>query len=193
MKYELTPIPIRAGTKPAACKRREYRATDPTADELRVMFLSAEAMTVGVLGGTLNGRLLVLERDPEAALTGTLEALGHPDTWVVRSPRGRRVYLLTPVPVRSVLSSSSRSVHVLGQRRYVLAPGAVHPNGSRYQLTREAHAILEPRSLDLMPGLLPARAGDGAVHSARFKQSLKIGLNPSFSRTRRARTMRLSP
>ncbi len=158
MKYKLAPLPIRAGTKLAACKWRDYNVSGFTAEELRGLFESPDPLTVGVLCGAPSDRLLVLDCDSELALAKMLQTLGDPATWVVRTPRGGHIYLRTPRPVRTTLSSSDHAVDVLAQGQYVLAPGAVHPNGSRYDFIRQTPAILELSSLDAIPGLTLAPA-----------------------------------
>lgn len=165
VKYKLAPMPIRAGTKSAACKWRDYYIRGPSGAELPELFNSSDPMTVGVLCGAPSDRLLVLDCDSEAALADMLRVLGDPQTWVVRTPRGGHIYLRTPVPVRSLLSPNSQAVDVLAQGQYVLAPGAVHPNGSRYEFIRETPTILEVSSLDLIPGVTLTPAVDGATHS----------------------------
>ncbi len=153
MKYKLAPLPIRAGTKLAACKWRDYAVSGFAADELRGLFESPDPLTVGVLCGAPSDRLLVLDCDSEAALLKMLQPLGDPATWVVRTPRGGHIYLRTPRPVRTVLSANNHSVDVLAQGHYVLAPGAVHPNGTCYDFIRQTPAILELNSLDAIPGI----------------------------------------
>ncbi len=157
-KYRLAPLPIRAGTKLAACKWRDYQVSGPSAADLQALFESPDLLTVGVLCGAPSDRLLVLDCDSEAALAEMLRALGDPATWVVRTPRGGHIYLRTPRPVRSMLSPNNHAVDVLAQGQYVLAPGAVHPNGSRYDFIRQTPAILELRSLDAIPGVTLAPA-----------------------------------
>ncbi len=157
-KYKLAPLPIRAGNKSAACKWRDYQERGPAAEELPALFESPSPLTVGVLCGAPSDRLLVLDCDSEAALAEMLQALGDPQTWVVRTPRGGHIYLRTPYPVRSVLSPDNHSVDVLAQGQYVLAPGAVHPNGSCYDFIRQTPAILELSSLDAIPGVTLTRA-----------------------------------
>ncbi len=154
LKYNLAPLPIRAGTKSAACKWREYETKGPTAEDLQTLFDFPGPLTVGIICGAPSDRLLVLDCDSEAALVDMLRALGDPATWVVRTLRGGHIYLRAPCPVRSVLSPDDRSIDVLGQGQYVLAPGAVHPNGSRYDFIRQTPTILELNSLNAIPNIL---------------------------------------
>ncbi len=154
LKYKLAPIPIRAGTKSAACKWRDYQSHGPRAADLEALFDFPAPLTVGVLCGTPSDRLVVLDCDSESVLTEMLRALGDPATWVVRTPRGGHIYLRAPCTVRTVLSPDDLSVDVLAQGQYVLAPGAVHPNGSRYEFIRETPVILELPSLDAIPNLI---------------------------------------
>ncbi len=158
IKYNLAPLPIRAGTKLVACKWRDYQDRGPAAEDLPALFESPAPLTVGVLCGAPSDRLLVLDCDSESALAEMLRALGDPATWVVRTPRGGHIYLRTPYPVRSVLSPNNHSVDLLAQGQYVLAPGAVHPNGSCYDFIRQTPAILELSSLDAIPGVTLTRA-----------------------------------
>ncbi len=158
LKYNLAPIPIRAGTKSAACKWRDYQTHGPSAADLEALFDFPGPLTVGILCGAPSDRLLVLDCDSEAALSEMLQSLGDPATWVVRTPRGGHIYLRTPCAVRSILSPGINFIDVLAQGQYVLAPGAVHPNGSRYEFIRETPSILELSSLDAIPNmtLVPA-------------------------------------
>ncbi len=71
MRYKLAPLPIRAGTKSAACKWRDYQERGPAAEELPALFESPAPLTVGVLCGAPSDRLLVLDCDSEAALACT--------------------------------------------------------------------------------------------------------------------------
>lgn len=153
MKYQLAPLPIRAGTKLAACKWRDYMGSGFTAEELQGLFESPDPLTVGVLCGTPSDRLLVLDCDSELALAKMLQMLGDPATWVVRTPRGGHIYLRTPRPVRTKLSPDNHSVDILAQGHYVLAPGAVHPNGTCYDFIQQTPAIFELSSLDAIPGV----------------------------------------
>ncbi len=153
LKHNLAPIPIRAGTKSTACKWRDYHANGPAAADLQALFDFPGPLTVGILCGAPSDRLLVLDCDSEAALAEMLRTLGDPATWVVRTPRGGHIYLRAPCAVRSVLSPGDHSVDVLAQGQYVLAPGSVHPNGSRYEFIRETPSILELSSLGELPQL----------------------------------------
>ncbi len=90
-KYNLAPIPIRAGTKSAACKWRDYQTQGPQAADLEALFDFPAPLTVGLLCGTPSDRLVVLDCDSETVLTEMLRARGDPATWVVRTPRGGHI------------------------------------------------------------------------------------------------------
>lgn len=166
-RFNVSPLPILAGTKRPATAWRQWQHYGPPPAQLPNLF-ERPGITVGALTGEPSDRLLVLDCDNRKTLDATIHRLGAPITWIVETARGGHIYLRTPVPVKG---TRAEGMDVKAQKGYVLAPGAIHPTGVRYawlQRANKIHEIADLAALDWLelqpvptrPDAMPSRAWD---------------------------------
>lgn len=133
---------------------KDYQIVGPTDEELEAMFAGSNDLNVALICGTPSGNLCGVDCETpktfEEALDG-LDRVRLADTWIDKTPRGGRVWLRSPVPLKS---QKGKDIELLGAFKY----GLTYP--SRFgdkQYTRLHHppSILPIPSLDLLREALP--------------------------------------
>lgn len=93
-----------------------------------------------------------------------------PETWSIRTARGRHLYFAYPagLDIRNSVSKLANGVDVRGAGGYVLIPPSVHPEGARYATVDESCPVspVPPWLLDLLRKL--------AMESGRPRPSVPV-------------------
>jgi hypothetical protein len=154
-------IPIAERSKtPALQSWREFQEQLPTEEMVRGWFKD-RPRNLAVICGAVSGNLAVIDFDDERAADAWMKEHAQliEECPVVRTSRGRHVYLRTERPVKSF---KGPGFDFKGQGGYVLAPPSIHPTGARYELVKGDLAnipIIDPLLLglgtDTDPKVLP--------------------------------------
>lgn len=112
-------------------------------------WLMKPGYTVGVIAGKASHSLLVLDHDDQDTFDAWRFRTKDFNTLIDRGARGGRIWFRTPVPVES---SKIGNTDLIAQGHVIMAPGAMHPSGKRYEILNDA-PIFELPSLDAIPGL----------------------------------------
>lgn len=150
----IAPIVTLPYSKVCPLEWKDYQIVGPTDDELEAMFSSSNDLNVALICGTPSGNLCGVDCETPKTFQETLERLDRvrlTDTWIDKTPRGGRVWLRSPVPLRS---QKGKDIELLGALKY----GLTYP--SRFgdkQYTRLHHppSILAIPALDLLREALP--------------------------------------
>lgn len=133
---------------------KDYQVVGPTDEELEAMFCGSNDLNIALICGTPSGNLCGVDCETPKTFEEALEGLDRvrlADTWIDKTPRGGRVWLRSPVPLKS---QKGKDIELLGAFKY----GLTYP--SRFgekQYTRLHHppSILAIPSLDLLREALP--------------------------------------
>jgi len=143
-------IPLSPASKEPA-GRWAHWATHPQAwDDVERMFTRAgPEANIAALGGIHSqavtdgwGYLALLDCDSGEALDmmrALVKATLGADPLISLSARGGHIWLRTPQPVRSARWPGGE---LRGYRAYVVAPGSIHPSGTRYKWANDGAEIL---------------------------------------------------
>ena len=143
-------IPLLTRSKEPA-GRWAHWATHPQAwDDVERMFTHAgPEANIAALGGIHSqavnddwGYLALLDCDSRDALDmmrALVKATLGADPLISLSARGGHIWLRTPQPVRSARWPGGE---LRGYRAYVVAPGSIHPSGTRYKWANDGAEIL---------------------------------------------------
>lgn len=142
----IAPLPIFPHSKRATVKWGQWQAEGIPAAQLPLFFRD-ETCTVAAICGAASENLVVFDCDSERAFDHYRNALGDPETWVVKSARGGHIWFRSTVPVKS--QKKDADMQILAQGCYVMAPGAQHPTGQTYEFVKH------PRNILTLPTLHP--------------------------------------
>lgn len=112
---------------------------------LRDWWRRFDAPNAGIVTGRVSG-IVVVDCD-DAAACELVEQLGVPETYTVRTSRGRHYYFQLPdgVMVRNSSGRIGMGVDVRGEGGYVVAAGSRHRSGAVYVVERDAPLAECPR------------------------------------------------
>jgi putative DNA primase/helicase len=118
--------------EPALAKGKIVRYRKEAASErtLRRWF-AEEERNVGIITGSVS-RLLVLDVDGDTGRQ-SLRGLQMPPTPVVLTGRGHHVYCRHPGGQVGSAIKGMPGVDILAEKRYVVAPSSIHPDGPIYE------------------------------------------------------------
>jgi len=131
----------------------------------------------GIVTGA--GRLCCFDADDVDRLDGLGITDPFKDTFTVSTGRGTHYYFLSDFTGKAILSDPEDKTRQLGDIRggagfYLVAPGSVHPSGSRYEVTHDAPlkeidaGTVRAAVREVLPIPPPARAVNSKTnHSAR--------------------------
>lgn len=114
-------------------------------------------VNLGVLTGSVSGRLVVLDFDTDG---GTFDVLGFRPrelatrTLVVKTARGWHVYARSD---ETATTSPRAGLDIRGDGALVAAPPSVHPSGASYELVGPCRTIAELTSFTTLAMIAPAR------------------------------------
>ena len=158
----VSPIPIKSGTKIAACGWREYQDEQPSASQVRAWFGNGHGYNLGVIGGGRHN-LSILDFDELARYIAWRQA--HRDlaqTFTVKTARGRHCYFWLDAPATTQYLDG---VELRSRGAYVLCPPSVHPSGAIYQALDERAEIVRTSLAAILDGAKPCieeMTGNGA-------------------------------
>jgi len=168
-------IPVRHGEKKAAIKWLEFQHRRPTELEVRDWLKRYDSWAI--ITGAISG-IVVVDCDSQAALDWARDHLPATPLEVLTSDkgegfRGRHLYYRHPGTrvgnrARIQCGDSKLALDVRGDGGYVLAPGALHPSGVRYQ----AIGKFCPEVLAETP-ILPVHLLDAPVAPAQPERRLQ--------------------
>lgn len=135
-------IPVHARDKKPAVNWSKYMTEAPSPDEIARW--DRADFNVGIVTG-LPDSVVVLDVDNDEAQQ-FVDGLSLPITPTVRTGRGHHYYFKTPArEIRNTVRLADQKLDVRGSGGFVVAPGSIHANGSRYEWE------ISPSDVDLAP------------------------------------------
>jgi DNA-binding MarR family transcriptional regulator len=94
---------------------------------------------VGIMGGVVSNNLTILDFDDHKSYDDLINKSSAfknltEKTWVVRTPKGKHVYLRTNKPIKS---TKHQNIDIKSSGGYCLAPTSMHPGGQLYMFSNQ--------------------------------------------------------
>ena len=127
-RHGIAPLPVGFRSKKVLTYWKRFQGTGPSILHMPNFFRDGN-INVAAMCGPPSDNMFVIDADTNQALDWWIRKLNYPNTWVVESSRGGHIYLRSPFPVAY---RAYDNVEIRGCNSYVLAPGSIHPDGTRY-------------------------------------------------------------
>jgi hypothetical protein len=136
--YGFSVIPLQNHSKiPALTTWEEFKWRKPRNSEIESWWSKYSQKNLAIVTGRLSG-VIVIDIDYPIQLEKAIK-LGLPETWCVKTYRGRQYYFQHPPFDIGKLRIGVHDIEVLGEGAYAVAPPSMHPNGKQYKWIVSPH------------------------------------------------------
>lgn len=123
-------IPLKPRDKTPLTGWRAYQKMRASRSDVEAWVKATPNANIGIVTGAISG-LVVLDLDSADAIAEA-ERRGLPDTLMVRTGKGRHVYLRHPGCKTTNRAGFLPGMDIRGDGGYIVGPGSIHPSGALY-------------------------------------------------------------
>jgi len=124
-------VPINQGEKKPCIEWKEYQTRYPTQEEVDRWFVN-DKINFGIVTGKISG-ITVVDIDVKSGGLETLEKLGLPPTWIVKTGGGGWHYYYKYCAETGQTAGIYQGVDIRNDGGQVVAPPSLHTSGNRYE------------------------------------------------------------